>query len=93
MNTKNYEQLSIPQSDVRCVLIYAFRYALGRQTYSTSTMQNIINSNWNALSTADRRLIQREIKEHKEQFGSVGDKNIDQPGWDRILSLPVDVTI
>jgi len=74
-------------NDERDVLIYAFRYALGRATYSTSTMSRLILMNWKALSDHDKRVFQREIKEafDMEQYGMECDK----ASWQVILDLEV----
>ncbi len=71
----------------RDVLIYAFRYALGRATYSTSTMSRLIYKNWGVLSEHDKRLFQREIQEafDLEQYGMECDK----ASWQIILDLEV----
>lgn len=68
------------------ILIYAFRYALGRSTYATGTVQRAINENWNSMESHERQLIQREILEAKERDG-LGMKEIDAPGWLAILEL------
>jgi len=66
----------------RDMLIYAFRYVLGRQTYAVSTVIDNILNNWDNLSDADKKLYQREIREHKEQWGF---SIIDEPSWNNIL--------
>jgi hypothetical protein len=73
------------RGDERDVLIYAFRYALGRATYSVDTMVNIIIANWNNISKPDRELFKREINEaiDLKHYGMAMDKAT----WERILSL------
>ena len=67
----------------RDILIYAFRYTLGRATYSVSTVVDLLHHNWGNLSSADKELYKREIKEaiDMEQYGMQMDKN----AWETIL--------
>ena len=53
--------MNINEDEQREMIIYAFRYALGRMTYSVQTMVRIIDNNWDNLSKSDRELIQSEI--------------------------------
>lgn len=69
----------------RDVLIYAFRYALGRSTYSTSTMSDLIAVNWPTLAKHDRELFQREIQEAID-MGYHG-MEMDKQAWERVLKL------
>lgn len=75
----------IPESEQREVLIYAFRYALGRATYCTHTMQEVIKQAWPDLSLADRGLIKREISDAGE-CNRLG-MECDAVGWIEILDL------
>lgn len=61
------------------VLVYAFRYALGRMSYCTATMQGIIQGNAAKLHDVDRNLIMHEIREAIAN-GRAGDK-CDVDGW------------
>lgn len=70
----------------RDILIYAFRYALGRMSYSTSIMQDAIKDLWLEISESDRRIIKRDIKEYKEQYGKIG-MDCDEVGWMDLLEL------
>ncbi len=74
-------------NEERDILIYAFRYALGRSTYSTSTMSQIIQKNWGMLSEHDKKLFQREIQEafDMERYGM----SCDKASWQIILDLEV----
>lgn len=74
------------KGDDRDILIYAFRYALGRQTYSVSTIISIIESNIDILSDFVKKLFIREINERKEIFGpsSLG-SNFDKVNWERLV--------
>lgn len=69
------------------ILVYAFRYALGRMTYSTSTVSNEIISNWDDISASHQKLYQREIEEAIKMGGAGMD--CDVRNWERILDLKV----
>ena len=84
MNREVNKQLNI--SDQRDMLMYAFRYVLGRQTYAVSTVVDNILHNWGNLSEGDRKLYQREIREHKDTYGF---SFIDEPTWNKILSKDI----
>jgi len=49
--------------DAREITLYAFRYALGRMTYSTSTMSEHLIRNKDVLSKQDKKLICEEIED------------------------------
>jgi hypothetical protein len=55
-------KMDIKNNEQREILIYAFRYALGRMTYSVSTMVEVLDRNWEVLKTHEKELIQREIR-------------------------------
>lgn len=54
--------MDINDSEQRELMIYAFRYALGRMSSSVSTMVDVLERNWSSFSIHDKELIQREIK-------------------------------
>lgn len=74
----------------RDVLIYMFRYCLSRRSYSVGTAIEIIQSNWNILSDFDRKLIQKEIKEHFNLYNPAEKYDMDVTAWDIILELPIE---
>lgn len=76
----------IQQSEQREVLIYAFRYALGRMTYSTMTMQHVITQAWPHLNDGTKALIRREIMQAEEDQ-MIGHE-CDRQGWLKLLELP-----
>lgn len=86
--------MSIARNDIdflnyeRDVLIYMFRYCLGRKTYAVSTAVEIIWYNWNRLYTRDRALIHKEILEHFQMY-EVKPNDIDYKEWSKILKLSV----
>ena len=76
--------MDINEDEQRELIIYAFRYALGRMTYSVSTMVSIIDKNWEHLSKSDRELIQREIRFVLE--GECIGMKCDKEQWEAILN-------
>lgn len=74
----------------REVLIYMFRYCLSRRSYSVGTAIEIIQSNWNILSDFDKKLIQKEIKEHFELYSPAEKYDMDVTAWNVLLELPIE---
>ena len=78
--------LLIPYADQREILLYAFRYALGRMTYSTYTMQHAITEAWPMLNDGAKALIKREIREYEAE--NMLGMECDRQGWLKLLELP-----
>lgn len=76
----------IQTTEQREVLIYSFRYALGRMTYATMTMQHVITHAWPHLNDGTRALIKREIRQAEED-NMIG-MECDRRGWLKLLELP-----
>ena len=74
----------------RDVLIYTFRYCLTRRSYAVGTAIEIIQSNWNILSDFDKKLIQKEIKEHFELYNPAEKYDMDRTAWEVLLELPIE---
>ena len=70
------------------ILFYAFRYALGRKTYSVSDVSDTIIANWEELSEIIKRLIQKEIQEAIDE--DCAGMECDIQSWSRILQLSVN---
>ena len=49
------------------ILIYALRYALGRQTYAPDDVMRAIKSSWNNLNINNREVIKRDIKAYLDK--------------------------
>ena len=81
INWKGYE---------RDVLIYMFRYCLSRRSYAVGPAIEIIQSNWNILSDFDKKLIQKEIKEHFQLYSPAEKYDMDRIVWEVILELPIE---
>ena len=72
------------------VFIYMFRYCLSRKSYSVGTAIEIIQANWDVLSDFDKKLIQKEIKEHFQLYSPAEKYNMDKIAWNVILELPIE---
>jgi len=82
------KKIEFKNGEERDVLIYAFRYALGRRSYAVSTVIDNILHNWETLSEGDKKLYQREIKEHEEMYGNLGDE-MDKKNWYKIVDKEI----
>ena len=74
----------------RDVFIYMFRYCLSRRSYAVGTAIEIIQANWDVLSDFDKKLIQKEIKEHFQLYSPAEKYDMDKIAWDVILELPIE---
>jgi len=54
------------------IIIYAFRYALGRQTGSVSDVCDCIKENVDSFKSWELQQIIKEIKEYEEMYGKLG---------------------
>lgn len=77
--------MQIDPKEFRPMIIYAFRYALGRRSYSVGEMTAIIKRYWAELSEHDRALIKGEIGE-AIKTDRAGDL-CDQREWMGVLDL------
>lgn len=50
------------------MVIYAFRYALGRRSYEVSTVSEYLRANWHRFSDHTKSLILKEIREAIEKL-------------------------
>ena len=73
----------------RDILIYTFRYCLTRKSYAVSTAIELIIKNWSNLSIFDKKLFQKEIKEHFELY-DYEKYDMDKNAWECILELPLE---
>lgn len=78
------KQLEMRPDEQREILIYAFRYALGRSSYSVSTVSKIILDNWDIISESDKKLFNREILEAQET-NNIG-MEMDARSWMKIVN-------
>lgn len=68
-------KLSINSLDLQLLFISAFRYALGRRSYITSTMAHIIKDNSDALTDHTVDLMISEIR-HCKDLGMECDRRV-----------------
>ena len=68
------------------MLMFAFRYALGRQSTAPSTVVDIIERNWDIIPKQDLKQIQKEIVEYEKMFGL---SDIDKPTWYKLVNKEV----
>lgn len=55
----------------RNVIIYAFRYAMNRQSYASSIMQNKLDEIWDQLPVEDQQQIIREALENRGTYDTL----------------------
>ena len=75
----------IPEKYQRDILIYAFRYTLGRATFAPHTIVEILRLRWDMISEADQRLYQREIIDAIRH--DMAGMDCDKKAWLSILDL------
>ena len=68
------------------ILMYAFRYALGRKTGAPSTISTAISRNIVQFKPWELKQIVKEILEYEEYFGDLGD-NCDEREWYGLINL------
>lgn len=66
-------------------MFYAFRYALGRQTYAVSHVSDYIISHWDDIDIRTQVIIKGEIYQAVDR-GEAGNQ-MDIDSWIRILAL------
>jgi hypothetical protein len=68
------------------MVLYAFRYCLGRQTYAVLECVEYLLAFWSRISAQTRGVIQRDIR------GAIGrgeaGVQMDIQQWERVLQLP-----
>ena len=77
----------IADEDLLLLILAAFRYALGRMSYITSTTALIIIDQWDSLPMNIKRVIQREIQQAIEQ--DLAGMACDIAYWQKVLDLPL----
>ena len=55
----------------RDLIIYAFRYTLGRHSYAPGLMMRKLEELWSQLTFGDKELILREIQEHEQYINRI----------------------
>lgn len=67
------------------IIMYAFRYALGRNTYAVSEMAEYIIDNKALLSDFTKKQIVKEIKHHYDKAVWRGFMQCDKDCWDNVI--------
>jgi len=76
--------IQIKDRDIGIVL-YAFRYCLGRRSYAVGDCVDFLIKNWDKLELNLKQIILKEIEEAKKD-GDLG-MDIDVDQWQKILEL------
>lgn len=71
-------EVAVRREELRMLLQYAFRYALGRQSTAPADVQEAIRRHVGVLSLHDRVRIADEIEAAGPRLGH---ERIDAPGW------------
>ena len=78
-----------PQFIPPFLVIFAFRYALGRMSTAPSDVCDYLRANWKSLDEPTRKLIQRELEAafeeddcHREAYPTVAPGDWRPLGWD-----------
>ena len=69
------------------LLVYSFRYAIGRLTGAPSTVCRHLRTFWPHFKGWEQRKIQQEIREAQARDG-LGSPTADAPLWLALLDLP-----
>lgn len=75
----------IPEPYQNEMLVYAFRYALGRSTNAPHAVVRVLKQAWPTLPTHERKIYKKEIAEAIDNNQARHD--IDKQAWLSILSL------
>lgn len=81
--------MSISRNELELLCVLAMRYTMGRSTGVTEAVALTIEKNWGKLGYACRQGI---VKEASEEAESVRCVVANRKHYERIASLPVEVT-
>lgn len=81
--------ISIDKHTLSEILIYTFRYCLGRRTYAVNDCVEYLHSYWDVLPTNWQELIHKEINEAIDRNDAGAD--FDVRNWHKVLELPIRV--
>lgn len=77
------------------LILYAFRYALGRTSYAVGEVVDYLEEHWDEIPIAIRRIIHDEIRRRLKQESLVEDArsllghSCDRKRWLQVLDLPL----
>lgn len=64
----------------------AIRYAMNRETIASASLpRELLRAYYDRWSDAQKRTIADNLRDHYEDFGCFGNKNIDHPDWMRFM--------
>lgn len=75
----------LTNEEINDLIVYAFRYCLGRRTYAVSTFVEIALKHWPAIQGRNRHLMQKEIREALASDSAGMD--MDRQQWQRLLDV------
>jgi len=75
------------EQEIRDLMFFSFRYALGRQSGAVSIVTEILKKYWNLFEKWEQEKIHTEIKT-QEEFYSLG-MSCDKADWYSILELKI----
>ena len=76
-------KVEIEQKEVRDLLFYSFRHALGRSTYAVEDVVNMIIEHWDLFSESEKKQVVKEI-EHSIAQDNYG-MDMDLKSWQKVL--------
>ncbi len=81
--------VEISEHELSTLIFWAFRYTLGRRTYSVSDVSEAIVKFWPRIQHQTKALIRKEIMAARDVYGGLGDK-CDESRWMAIMELPFE---
>ena len=77
------DKIILSNNELSTILICAFRYALGRKSYITGTIADMLLKHWDELKFNDKITMRKEIL-HAIDTGKAG-MDMDVAEWNRVL--------
>ena len=79
------EKVNFRNCSIKELVIFSFRYCLGRQTIASNMFVDFLKDNWEQFNEYEKKLIKTEIQDHKRLYQTIGNQTIDEPKWLQIL--------
>jgi hypothetical protein len=79
-NKVNFSNCSLKE-----LIIFSFRYCLGRQTIASNMFVDFLKDNWNQFNDVQKESFKRDIQEYKRIHQTIGHVSMDEPKWLKIL--------
>ncbi len=80
------KRLDESQEDINLLIIYSFRYCLGRMTYCTHDFYDMAKKYLPIITNFSKKIMVKEIKEYKEKHGLIG-QQCDDEIWMKVLDI------